>query len=100
MPCAAAFAAVVDRLETSVPSIIDQVPAVSSSIWQSWRIVATGASTALFPKERLEPRKQGIFAVEHVVERGHRNGLRAMIAQETSQRVELRRRTMQRQHAR
>src|SRR5579872_2580819 len=99
MPCAAAFAAVVDRLDTSLPSIIDQVPAMSS-IWQSWRIVATGDPTALFPQERLKPRKQGVFAVEHVVERGHRNGLRAMIAQETSQCVELGRRAMQRQHSR
>ena len=34
-PCAAAVAAVVDRSETSVPSIIDQVPTIlKHSIWQ------------------------------------------------------------------
>ena len=59
-PCAAALAAVVDRPETSEPSVIDQVPDLiqHNSICYLPPAVATMNETAaLLPQERLEPGK-------------------------------------------
>src|SRR3984957_12599479 len=50
------------------------------------------------PEEGLKPGEQGILAVEHIIERSHRNRLRAVGAQEAAERIELGRRTMQGHH--
>src|SRR5581483_371356 len=58
-----------------------------------------GSACGLLSEEGLEPGEQGIFAIQHIVERGHRNRVRAMIAQEAAERVELTRRAVQRHHS-
>ncbi|GCC47948.1 hypothetical protein chiPu_0032034, partial [Chiloscyllium punctatum] len=121
-PCAAAVLAVVVRLETSEPSIIGQVPElerfratwtsgsreenasqreIMHTIWYRRPAVANmnGAADSL-SQERLEPGEQRVLAVEHIVQRHHRHGLGAVLAQEAAERVELARWAVQRKHAR
>src|SRR6202022_4850801 len=54
----------------------------------------------LLLQEGFEFSEQRIVAIQHVVERGARNRLRPMVTQETAERVQLRRRAVQRDHPR
>src|SRR5215213_6645051 len=94
-PCAAALAAVVVRRETSVPKVIDRFP-------RSQQLHMTIAIQCrhgwLVAKERLQFFEQGVVAVEHVIERRHRDGVSAPGAKETGQCVKLCRRAVQRHH--
>ena len=60
---------------------------------------ATSACASL-PQECLKPGEQRIVAVEHIVERRHRNRVGAVGAKEAAERVKLRRRAVQRDHSR
>src|SRR5690349_17394960 len=75
---------------------------LSGTIWQSPRLVATARHltvSSLWPQEGFELREERVFAIEHIVERGHRYRLRALLAQEAAKCVKLGRRAVQRQHA-
>src|SRR5579871_3728284 len=75
----------------------------SGSIWQSQPLVATARRltvSSLLTQERFEFREERVFAIEHIIERGHRHRLRAPLAQETAERIELGRWAVQRDHAR
>src|SRR5260370_39670898 len=104
-PCAAALAAVVDRLETSLPSFIDQVPNhPHASICYSLLAVATmnenTAGSASRPQECLKLGEQRVIAVEHIVERRHRHCVGAMRAKKTAERVNCSRWAGQRNNSR
>src|SRR5262249_9183810 len=99
--CAAALTAAGDRFETSLPSFIDQVPTAPNSICYLQQAVAmmNGLKFRSGLEERLQPGKQRILAVQHIVQRGDRDGVCPVVAQEAAERVELRGRTVQGQHA-
>src|SRR5260370_28874911 len=102
-PWGAAGAAVVDKLETSVPSIIDQVPNQRyDSICYPLLAVATmnERPSVSPPQECLKPGEQRVVAVEHIVERRHRHRVGAVRAEKAAERVKLCRRAVQRNHAR
>ena len=83
------------------PSQLLQTPIVNCIDYQALAVASMNETPSRsLPQERLKPGEQRIVAVEHIVERRHRDRLGAMGAQKTAERVELRRWAVQRNHFR